>query len=65
MKKYVLTLVIAFGVILGSAGGSHAKGAMSPEFKAFWLKFQAAVAKGDADAVSSLTNLPYPMITKP
>ena len=63
MKKYVLTLVIALGVFIGWAGSSQAKGVMSPEFKAFWTKFQAAVAKDDGDAVSSMTNLPYPQIT--
>jgi len=63
MKRYFLTLVIAFGIFIGSAGGSHAKESMSPEFKAYWLKFQAAVAKGDSEAVAGLTNLPYPEIT--
>ena len=59
MKRiFLVTLVLlATSPFVMSA---QTKGNQSPQsFASFWLKYKAAVASGDKEAVSSMTELPF------
>jgi len=53
MKNLAFLLLLATGVC--SAQGTPANESMA----SFWTRFQAAVVKGDAEAIASMTQLPF------
>ena len=53
MKIKPLLILLAFAAI------PRLLGAQADGFSEFWKRFQAAVVKGDKEAVASMTHLPY------
>ena len=52
MRRLVVVLLLV-------AGGCFAQKAPAESMMAFWTRFQAAVAKSDAEAMASMTQLPF------
>jgi hypothetical protein len=56
--KLLLAATVAFFIVANLAVGAEIK----PEarsFDAFWIKFKAAVAKGDKAAIAEMTKFPF------
>ena len=59
MKRMVL-VTLALLVTSPFVMSAQLKGKQTPQsFASFWLKFKAAVASGDKEAVASMTELPF------
>jgi hypothetical protein len=65
-RKLVVISVVMMLLLAGSsqvsARGRSAR--IDPAFNAFWIKFQAAVARGDKGEVADLTKLPFMLAGK-
>jgi hypothetical protein len=58
----VLSIVLLLG--LGGVMQVSSQSKSDPEFKTFWTKFKAAVARNDKAAVAELTKLPFMLDSK-
>ena len=57
---YFVVLSISAIVIFGGVATSQTQSAKTdPVFTAFWIKFKAAVARNDKNAVADMTKLPF------
>jgi hypothetical protein len=56
--KLLFSTVLIFLLAMGPAGSAEIK-AEGRSFAAFWIQFQAAVVKGDKEAIAGMTKLPF------
>jgi hypothetical protein len=56
--KLLFSTVLIFLLALAPAGSAEIK-AEGRSFAAFWIQFQAAVVKGDKEAIARMTKLPF------
>jgi hypothetical protein len=56
--KFLFSTVLIFLLALAPAGSAEIK-AEGRSFAAFWVQFQAAVVKGDKEAIAGMTKLPF------
>jgi hypothetical protein len=56
--KLLFSTVLIFLLALAPAGSAEIK-AEGRSFAAFWIQFQAAVVKGDKEAIAGMTRLPF------
>lgn len=56
--KFLLSTVLIFLLTIGPAGSAEVK-AEAHSFASFWIQFQAAVEKGDKEAIAGMTKFPF------